>query len=274
MDNISHEYKAIAPYYERWSSGDAAYADSQRFYVHALSQFQEGQFLELGIGTGRISLAVLQQTPISIVGVDCCREMLEECRRRAFRQPLVGTLSLQEADFCRLSVRERFDGILLPFRTIGHLLTDQRLEQLFQAVFQALKPGGWFLFDHYMFQRAWAEQHNDVDILMYQGPGLTIQDHYRYDFEAGKMHCLVKVNGEIYESFDFRWLPVELLEKIIRTTGFQLVSRLGEFDGRPWTRDSLEQIWLLQKDGPDAAGRLPDLIRTNDRDFKCIQGNF
>lgn len=270
MDNISHEYEAIAPYYEQWSAGDAAYLDSQRFYVNVLSQFQTGQFLELGIGTGRISLAALRKAPISIVGVDRCREMLEECRRKSLCQPLAGTLTLLEADFCSLDIQEKFDGVIMPFRTIGHLLTDERLEMLFRVVFRALTPGGWFLFDHYMFQRTWAEKHNNVDIMMYQGPGVTIQDHYQYDFERGRMHCFVKVNGEIYESFEFRWLPVELLAQTAKAAGFRVAHLLGEFDGHPWTKDSLEQIWLLQKGESDVA--LPQLrfLKTNGRPFICM----
>lgn len=274
MDNISPEYKAIAPYYEQWSTGDAAYLDSQRFYVDALSQFQKGEFMELGIGTGRISLAALRKVPISIVGVDRCHEMLEECRRKSLCQPLAGTLSLLEADFCSLDIQERFDGVILPFRTIGHLLTDERLEALFRVVFRALKPDGWFLFDHYMFQRAWAEEHNGVDILRYQDPEITIQDYYQYDFKGGRMHCLVKVNGKVCESFPFRWLPVELLAKTAQAAGFQIVRLMGEFDGCPWTKDSLEQIWLLQKAGTDAALPLLEFIETTNGDFKCILGNF
>lgn len=128
--------------YEQWSTGGAAYLDSQQFYVNVLSQFQTGQFLELGIGTGRISLAALQKAPISIVGVDRCREMLAECYRKSLCQPLTGTLTLSEADFCSLDIQEKFDGVIMSFHTIGHLLTDKRLEMLFRVAFRALRLGG------------------------------------------------------------------------------------------------------------------------------------
>lgn len=264
MANTFHEYGNIAPYYERWSSGDAAYEETRKFYTRILTQFQFGRFLELGVGTGSISLSALQYAPISLVGVDNCREMLRECQSKlaSLSKRLSGTMTLQQCDFCEMDFHEEFDGAILPFRTIGHLLTNRRLKTMFCRVFQALKPGGWFVFDHYMFQQDWAKAHNDVDILMYQDPDLTICDHYLYDFAAGYMHCTVKINGNTTESFDFRWLPVPLLENIIQKAGFLIVQRLGDFDGRPWTEDALEQIWLLQKPGRSSTVCLPNMDRS------------
>lgn len=243
-------YDNIAQIYEKWSSGDAAYIDSGKFYVSVLSQMASGHYLELGVGTGRIAREVIRLAPISITGIDVSTEMLQLCKR-AYEKctDRIGTLYLSQMDFSEMSYREQFNGAIMPFRTIGHLLTDNEMNKLFKNVYVALKPGGWFLLDHYMFQRSWAEKHNNVKIVMYQDDNMTICDYYQYDFQNNLMHCLVYVNDEVFETFDFRWIEPEEISRFSQEAGFRMMSKMGGFDGSPWNPRSYEQIWLFQKPG-------------------------
>ena len=243
-------YNSIAQIYEKWSSGDAAYEDSGRFYVSVLSQMRSGHYLELGIGTGRIAREVIRLSPISITGIDASTEMLKLCKKDYEKcTDKIGTLYLSQADFSEMTYTEQFDGAIMPFRTIGHLLTNNEMSKFFDNVYAALKPGGWFLLDHYMFQRSWAEEHNNVKIVMYHDNDVTIYDYYQYDFQNGLMHCLVYVNDDVFGSFDFRWIEPEEISRFAQKAGFRVLSRMGEFDGSPWDPHSYEQIWFFQKPG-------------------------
>lgn len=242
-------YDGIADYYDKWSSGDAAYLDTAAFYQKKLTEMGQGTYLELGIGTGRISVAAVRDCPITIIGVDNSERMLKECEKRYLElSARKGRLYLEKKDFTCLTYDECFDGAILPFRTIGHLLSDEDLGAVLRGVFRALKPGGWFLFDHYMFQYEWALAHNDREIIMYQDDTYTICDRYLYDFKKELMLCQVTVNGTLRERFAFRWFTVSKLRDAVQGAGFRVISLMGEFDGRPWKPDSLEQIWLLGKD--------------------------
>mgnify|MGYP004525212701 CR=1 FL=1 len=247
---IVSTYDNIADIYEKWSSGDAVYHSTARFYLSVLTQMNDGKYLELGIGTGRITLEAICSTPISITGIDASKKMLEICNKKYKQLPSHrGTLELYQGDMLCLPWNNIFHGAIMPFRTIGHFTTDESLNSLFKNVSNALKPGGWFLLDHYVFQRKWAETHNNVPILMYQDNEFTIYDNYNYDFENNMMHCKVLVNDEIFEEFDFRWLSPQQIYSSATLAGFDIVSLMGEFDASPWKKDSLEQIWLLQKPG-------------------------
>ena len=252
-------YDNIASLYEKWSSGDAVYNDSGNFYVSALKQMTEGNYLELGIGTGRIALKAIQFAPISVVGVDASKQMLTICKKKLSNlSDKKGTLRLINRDISNLSFYEEFDGAIMPFRTIGHLMTEDALNSLFKGVFAALKPGGWFLFDHYMFQQEWAEAHNNTNIMMYKDSVLSIYDNYSYDFEHKTMDCKVFVNDILFEQFDFRWLTPEDIYKSVKHSGFNVLSLMGEFDGSVWTEQSFEQIWFLRKPGEVVkSSRLP-----------------
>ena len=153
------DYAGIASYYEKWCMGDASYMPTASFYRSYLSQYT-GVFVELGVGTGRIAIPVSRQENIKVYGIDMCEEMLRECERR--RTP-DADMSLFCADFRDFDIPQKADIVYMPFRTIGHMLTRADLEGCFRSVQRNLKKGGLFLFDHYMFSRAWAEAHNDVE---------------------------------------------------------------------------------------------------------------
>lgn len=251
--NISNEmgnYDGISIFYERWCTGDVSYEPSLEFYQKFLRN-QLGPFLELGIGTGRIALEILQKQSADITGVDVSLNMLAECRRkydeRKERNLICGKLTLRNVRMENMDFHSEFQTVYLPFRTVGHLMTDQLLDRVFERVYEALMPGGYFVLDHYMFSREWAENHNDIDILMYEKEGIRIFDHYHYDFERKLMECSIKKNGKVIQEFLFRWIEPATIRGSALRTGFQIEELYGEFDGSAWTEESNNQIWILKK---------------------------
>lgn len=240
----SFEYSGIAPYYDRWCSGDSAYHPSRGFYIDLLRRY-EGVFIELGVGTGRIAIPLSQDDNRHVIGVDRCRAMLNILRKTL---PSDANLDLVEEDFISFKSAKLADVVYLPFRTIGHVLTDDALLELFRAVHYNLKKGGLFVFDHYMFNRDWALAHNGQDILMFDNGSIRIEDRLTYDFAKGIIHCQIKCNGRVIEEFDFRWLNPEVFWKLIEETNFKCVVLYGDFDYSAWNEDSPNQIWVLQKE--------------------------
>ncbi len=242
-------YAGIAKYYDQWCSGDPFYEQTKEFYMRVLPT-KEGPFLELGVGTGRLARLLVQHHEVEVTGVDICEEMLAICEAAYQQQKEVGclgTLFLKQGDMTELQCFEQFGTIYLPFRTVGHLLNEKQIEAMFQGVYRALKPGGLFLLDHYIFNREWAEQHNDIDILMYSDKSVQIQDHYIYHFEKGYMDSFIKVNGIIVDQFQFRWYSKDYIESIAKKEGFFLEALIGEFNGSVWNEQSSNQIWFWRK---------------------------
>ena len=87
------------------------------------------------------------------------------------------------------------------------------------------------MLDHYMFDKAWAEEHQDMDLLMYCDHAVKIEDHYIYDFENEYMDCTIKVNGSVTDQFRFRWYSIECIGSAAEKAGFTLEKLMGEFDG-------------------------------------------
>ncbi len=249
-------YDRIARYYEKWSSLDLAYQKSQSFYVRALCQKGSGDYLDLGIGTGRIALEAVCSAPISVTGIDTSSEMLAICKEKyEALSGRKGTIHLEQADATHLEYHEKFDGAIFPFHAVSHLLTEASIRSLFEGVFRALKPGGWFLLDDFSLSREhmpdWINTQEPVE--EYRDAEVNIQALYQCDFDRNQMHVSVFVNNELYENFVAHWrVPSEIVPQA-EQAGFEILALMGDFDGSPWTECSTERVWLFRKPGDPSA---------------------
>lgn len=255
-----HIYDNMAALYDKWFLSDPAYCASGPFYASVLSQMRGGNYLELGIGTGRISLEAIRSAPISVTGIDLSPQMLAVCRERYEALPeKKGTLCLREGDAARLTDREAFDGAIMPYHAVSHLLTEEALRSLFHGVFSALKPGGWFILDDFSLSRRNTPEwvNTDEPMVEYEDAEVTITDSFQCDFEKNLMRVEAFVNGERRISFVAHWHERAEMETHAKRAGFEVLSLMGNFDASPWTEQSPEQIWFLKK--PGDALQLPQL---------------
>jgi len=238
---ITCDYSGIAGSYDKWITGDAAYAPAAKFYLKHLENYK-GIFAELGVGTGRIAVPLSLRNGVYVYGIDSCPEMLQQCRGRMVSE---SRLELICSDFTDFTLPRKADVIYMPFRTIGHILTKPGLEDLFKTVKRNLKQNGVFIFDHYMFSLSWAKKNNDVELLMYTDNEVRITDRYIYDFDNKLMHCEVASNKEVKICFDFRWIDVSEITDVCHNCGFLKISLFGDFNEDDWTPQSPNQIWVL-----------------------------
>ncbi len=61
------------------------------------------------------------------------------------------------------------------------------------------------------------------------------------------MKCSVNVNDKTVQNFLFRWFDAEEFRILAENSGFIVREVLGDFDGRRFSRDSDNQIWILEK---------------------------
>lgn len=100
-----------------------------------------GSVLELGCGTGRVTLPLAQRCFVH--GVDHSESMIEICRAKlqdAGIGPDRATVSV--ADITDLRLDRHFDLIIAPFRVMQNLATDDQVDGLFAGIRRHLAPGG------------------------------------------------------------------------------------------------------------------------------------
>src|ERR1700733_3883830 len=108
---------------------DLLFPAAEQFYLEETGK-RDGRVLELGCGTGRLTVAIAQNG-IDIVGADLSDSMLEAARRKARGAGV--ELPFIHADMRDLNLDGQFATILIPENPLLHLLTNEELKQCLAA---------------------------------------------------------------------------------------------------------------------------------------------
>lgn len=105
---------------------------------------EKGSLLDIACGEGSFAVEMAKKG-WDVVGIDQSEEMLRLARHRSMEERL--TIHLLQQDMRNLVIEKQFDLATCWFDSLNYLLTTADLEKTFQNISNALKPGGWFIFD-------------------------------------------------------------------------------------------------------------------------------
>jgi ubiquinone/menaquinone biosynthesis C-methylase UbiE len=212
-----------------------------------------GPILELGCGTGRVSLPVAR-TGTALVGVDRSDRMLAYARRRLTRVRVPLSLSLVRADIRQLPFKARspFTLVMAPYGILQSLLDEDDLMAALRSVARVSRPGTIFGVDLVSDVPAWDEYRRRVRM---RGTGaggsqITLVESVRQE----PQRKLTIFDQEYIErrgsrrrvrrfSLAFRTLPLPDMLSRLESAGFVIEALLGDYDGRPW--DIRADVWLI-----------------------------
>lgn len=119
-----------------------------QFYVDTIAA-KPGPVLELGAGSGRVSLA-LARAGMRVTAVDSSREMLHSLRERLVVEPaaIQRRVNVEQGDMRGLELGAKFRWVIAPFNTVLHLYTPDDVRGFFETAKRHLKPRGELLFDY------------------------------------------------------------------------------------------------------------------------------
>ncbi|MDZ7289774.1 MAG: class I SAM-dependent methyltransferase [candidate division KSB1 bacterium] len=245
-------YRILAAFY------DTIYASRTQdieFYV-AMAREGNGPILEVGCGTGRITLS-LAETGSEIHGIDASAMMLEILRNKLTARPEL-SLHIHEGDMRAFDLGRKFAQIFVPFRAFLHLDTiDDQLAAL-RCFHHHLLPDGRLIVDIFapsyrMMSNTQAQNslpaHYHAD-----GRIITVMDHVTY------VHCDQRIEVERHidtvspdgtlkrnvEHFHLRYIFRYEMELLLRQAGFRLDTVYGSFDRRPYDYHSGEMIFIAR----------------------------
>lgn len=138
-------YDELAPAYARGShrrfSASLACLMPATFRVLGI---QPADVLDVACGEGTFAVA-MASAGFRVTGVDASWRMLGLAHQRARAQGL--TVRLIRADMRALPFREAFDLITCWYDSLNYLPSARDLGQAFASAREALRPGGWYMFD-------------------------------------------------------------------------------------------------------------------------------
>jgi trans-aconitate methyltransferase len=120
------------------------------FYGRLVTRLRAARVLELGCGSGRITLPVAHALPPhgEIVGVELSEQMLSEARRKLDEsaEPSA-SVRLEQGDMRTWRSDARFDLVLIACSSITHLLTLEDQLAVWRRAYDHLETGGRFVID-------------------------------------------------------------------------------------------------------------------------------
>jgi ubiquinone/menaquinone biosynthesis C-methylase UbiE len=220
-----------------------------------------GPVLELGAGTGRITLGIAKDG-IRIHALDADAAMLDALRRKVADQSreVQERVAVTEGDMRMFQLTERFALIIAPFRTFLHNVTEPDQLACLRRVREHLRPGGHFAFNvfhpslEYMAQHAgalagvwrWAGTFQRAD-----GGCIVRSEANRYDSVRQCVHSQHRYeeygpDGTLRRTFlhrlELAYLYPADIRRLLEDAGFTSVQIDGGFDGRPVEKDTDELV--------------------------------
>lgn len=244
-----------APFYD-WENARTLGRKDVPFWLDVAAQAR-GRVLELGCGTGRISLA-LARAGVSLVGIDRSSQMLaraarRERLRRTRKARSRGRVRLVRGDIRALPFRAGyFSTVLAPYGILQSLLRDRDLTATLESVARVIEPGGLFGLDLVPDVPHWREYRDKVQMKgrMNGGTHLTLIESVRHQrdrrltiFEQTYRVRRGRVTTEHRFDLTFRTLPIPLMARRLTRAGFSIEAVLGDYRGNPW--DERADVWII-----------------------------
>ena len=222
-----------------------------------------GRVLELGCGTGRISMP-LGRAGVPLTGIDRSAAMLARARRRIVRASLGTRVRLVQGDIRYLpfpvarrrsrSRREGFALVMAPYGILQSLLRERDLTMTLNEVHRVLQPGGTFGLELVADLPSWEEYRRRISLTGWRsarrGSHVTLVETVRQDrarrrtiFDqefTERRHGRTRVQRF---SLAFRTLSVPQMARRLERAGFQISALLGDYRGGAW--DPRADVWVI-----------------------------
>jgi ubiquinone/menaquinone biosynthesis C-methylase UbiE len=222
-----------------------------------------GPVLELGCGTGRISLP-LGRAGVPLVGIDRSERMLARARSRTRRAGLSRLIQLIRGDIRYLPLpAQGLSMVMAPYGILQSLLRERDLAATLREVLRVLQPGGTFGIELVADLPSWQEYTKRLSLKGWRkkpgGAHVTLIETVRQD----RARRLTIFDQEFTErrgptrrvhrfALTFRTLSVPQMVRRLEKSGFEISALLGDYRGRAW--DPRADVWVIVARKPGGDG--------------------
>lgn len=250
MQPLSTSYLHLAQVYDQLMA-DAPYDQWMKFAQSCWAHYEvrPQSVLDLACGTGNISVR-LAGAGHQVIGIDLSEDMLAMTSYKAAEQGL--TIQLFHQDMREFVLPHLVDSVVCFCDSLNYLTDPEDVYHTFQHVYQALRPGGTFLFDIHSLYKI-REIFGDNTFTLKEDDISYIWE-CEWDEEDEVVHDLTMFvkDGPIYRRFDElhiqRGYPVDQILQWLNQAGFADITYTSNFGLHPLT-DTSERIFFCCRKG-------------------------
>ena len=234
----------VADVYDDWyadgrSLGDVAGAVS---FLHELAG--SGPALELGIGTGRVALPLLE-AGVEVHGIDASEAMVTKLRTKEGGDRVPVAIG----DFREFDLDSRFRLVYVVFNTFFGLLTQDDQVSCFQAVARHLGEGGAFAMEAFIADPARFDRGQRVSAIEVDRDvvRLEVSRHDAIEQRTDSQQVVIREDGIRLYPVKIRYAHMAELDLMARIAGMRLRDRWGDWDRSALSSASAKHIsvWEL-----------------------------
>lgn len=204
--------------------------------------------LDIGCGTGHFLHQVREAGHQGrLCGIDPAASMLELARSRSDIEWKQGVVTEDSFD-------NEFELAIMTGHAFQFLVTDSEIAETFRAVYQALQPGGRFVFEtRNPAARAWERWSEDYATRAINAQGEEVTVTHELDSIVGDVVTFT----ETFSSPDWdapsrsqstlRFLNPNQLSEFIRAADLTIEAQFGDFARQPLGPDSSEIVTVVSK---------------------------
>ena len=214
--------------------------------LREMTMLQPGaQVLDVACGWGRHSIELARRGFV-VTGLDWSETLLARARKRARAAGV--EVELVQGDMREIPWKERFDGVLSLYSSLGYFLSDEEDLRVLRGAHAALKPGGTFVLetmhrDHIVggfAERDWWETDG----------GATVWVEREFDAIDGVSREWTRWSkgdrkGEKYHELRIR--TATEWDRLLREAGFAPVDWWGDWQFAPFIHSSENLVVICER---------------------------
>jgi SAM-dependent methyltransferase len=220
-----------------------------------------GPVLELGAGTGRITLAIAEAGP-TIYALEASTAMLGALHAKMSQHTpeVQARVHPVAADMRRFELEERFALVIAPFRAFLHNVTEADRLSCLERVREHLLPGGRFAFNVFHPSLEYMAQHSGALAGVWRwvgtyplGSGAFVvrSEANRYDTVRQVVHSQHRyeeyaadgvLSRAAVHRLELAYLYPADIRRELAQAGFADITIAGGFNGREFSRDTDELV--------------------------------
>ena len=249
-------YDLQSPYISAGGPGEGDVA----FYARLAAE-QGGPVLDVGCGTGRVAVALAQQS-FEVVGVDLSQAMLRqaEARRAGLPVEVAARLTFVYGDMTTLELGRQFALIVTPSRVFQFALTSAAQRAALRALRRHLRPDGRLVLDLFdprldvvvpgsIFPPRTGEviHPRTGNRVIWEIAGREpdpLEQLVVSDWTAREVGPSGDVLRDETERLTLRWSTRSEMRLLFELEGLAVEAEYGDFQGSPPTYGR-EQVWVL-----------------------------
>ena len=204
-----------------------------------------GPALELAIGTGRVALP-LAARGLTVDGVEASPEMVAKLRAKDGG----ADLDVVIGDMADVGVQGPYALVYLVYNTLFNLVREQRQRDCFRNVARVLAPGGAFVIETFVPDRAGFDHDERVQVREVTEDSATIRLH-KYDRAAQtfiRQNIRFDAGGVHLAPFAMRYCWPEQIDEMAHAAGLRLTERYAGWDRQAFDTTSKSHVSVYRRD--------------------------